>query len=644
MLFGLSPSCGVEGTQWTPYLEWSFDNPSYSGNPYDLVATVTFTHTSSGEQHTTEMFCDGNDVWKFRFTGTRTGMWTFETSSSDPELNSKTGTVTIKPNPDWKVHGFVKKFDGNKWGWQGTERAFVPQLAMYKKPKDFQNNPEMIDNDISKFLDGHGFTGFHVPSIGGCWFDINKSDNKVTSSMTEPDQRTFEALEMLITKTHAAGGVVHIWAWGDHQRNQTPRDLNGGINGSIDKRLQRYIAARLGPIPGWTMGYGFDLWEWVSGSELTEWHSYMHEHFGWHHFLGARASKNQLNQLSEAMDYSGYEQHKPDYDKYVETIEKRPEKPSLSEDRFRVRDPSPYPDKDYTEELTRRGLWHSTMAGGVANIWGYLVGSTHGGSMPYPIKQQIKTYSTFFNDKRRFLKGMERSNELSNDNNTRVLRGGLTRYVFYRENASSIHMNLSYMEQAQPAVAVDTKKEYEEIDLGLLGPKEQTWNAPYLSDWAIAVGDWLVLESYDWADLAFFARQWLAENCSVDDWCNAADLNKSTKVDLADFAKLAENWKTPDKVPPPPGQASNPDPANDATGVSLNADLSWTAGSGATSHDVYFGPTGPGEFQGNQNDTTFEPGTMAEYTTYFWRIDELNAWGKTIGTVWSFTTWGPPPP
>ena len=61
-----------------------------------------------------------------------------------------------------------------------------------------------------------------------------------------PDLRTFDALELLIRKTNAAGGIVHIWAWGDESRRQTPIRL-GGKNGPADRRLQRYIAARLGP-------------------------------------------------------------------------------------------------------------------------------------------------------------------------------------------------------------------------------------------------------------------------------------------------------------------------------------------------------------------------------------------------------------
>jgi len=99
--------------------------------------------------------------------------------------------------------------------------------------------------------------------------------------------------------------------------------------------------------------------------------------------------------------------------------------------------------------------------------------------------------------------------------------------------------------------------------------------------------------------------------------------------------------------PTPPGQASNPSPADSATDVSVDADLSWTAGSGSTSSDVYFGTDSTpdaGEFQGNQTATTYDPGTMANSTTYYWRIDEINAEGTTTGDVWSFTTEAAPQP
>jgi len=92
---------------------------------------------------------------------------------------------------------------------------------------------------------------------------------------------------------------------------------------------------------------------------------------------------------------------------------------------------------------------------------------------------------------------------------------------------------------------------------------------------------------------------------------------------------------------PLPGKATNPSPTNGATGVDENANLSWAAGSGATSHDVYFGTANPPPFQGNQTATSYDPGTMALDVTHYWRIDEKNAVGTTTGNLWSFTTGTP---
>jgi len=91
-------------------------------------------------------------------------------------------------------------------------------------------------------------------------------------------------------------------------------------------------------------------------------------------------------------------------------------------------------------------------------------------------------------------------------------------------------------------------------------------------------------------------------------------------------------------VPPPSEQASNPDPANGAVNVDINVDIAWTAGLGAISHDIYFGTSDSPEYQGNQSGSDFDPGTLSNDTTYYWRIDEINPGGTTAGQLWSFTT------
>jgi hypothetical protein len=283
-----------------------------------------------------------------------------------------------------------------------------------------------------------------------------------------------------------------------------------GKNGAVDRRLQRYIAARLGPLPGWSMGYGFDLQEWVVRDDLRKWHEYMHQHLGWFHFLSGRGigpavydPKEVFPQPAphyyEGLDYSAYDQMRPGYDAYVASIEASPDKPSLSEDRFRIRPAScGHAGKDYDEEMTRRGLWQAMMAGGVANIWANLSPDCGGTSKPYQHPEWIKTCTMFF--RTRFLADMHPGNDLTDFRNGSSLTDSTlncclqdamnTHYIFYKEDAQSIRMDLSGMAEKQPAVAVDTKKPYGEISLGILNSANQTWQAPYQSDWAIAVGEY----------------------------------------------------------------------------------------------------------------------------------------------------------
>ncbi len=463
-----------EAKLWQP-VEWKFDNPSHAGNPFDLVAKAAFTHADTGRKVRTELFYDSGNVWKLRFTGTLAGQWQFATQSADADLNGLKGQVNILPNPG--VPGFITNF-GGKWGRLGTNEAFIPQLVMYCDPDTFARDPDRIDADIREFFVGHGFNGFHTSAL--CrWFDLDKTRYNEVAADPNPDPRTFEAIELLLKKVHAAGGIVHIWAWGDEQRRMTPK--RWGINGKIDKRLQRYICARLGPLPGWSMGYGFDLQEWVKDDELRTWHKYMHEHLGWPHYLGARAPD--LEQICDSLDYSSYQQHRPDYNTYVKAIEQYPDKPTFLEDRFRVRK-GVYPEKDYNFDMTRRGLWHSTMAGGAANIWGNLLDPRLDGmSHPYPNKHQIKTWSLFW--KNRFKKEMTRDNSLTD---AVCLKLPAKLLVFYKEDADSIEMNLDELNGKFHAVAVDAKSQYEEIELTNLKPKPgQQFKAPHRSDWAVAV-------------------------------------------------------------------------------------------------------------------------------------------------------------
>jgi parallel beta-helix repeat protein/predicted outer membrane repeat protein len=118
-------------------------------------------------------------------------------------------------------------------------------------------------------------------------------------------------------------------------------------------------------------------------------------------------------------------------------------------------------------------------------------------------------------------------------------------------------------------------------------------------------------------------------------------LNPGPALNPIDLAILGADWldqTTWFGIVPPPTAAWNPNPPDGAVGIRLDPVLGWQAGAEATSHDVYFGTSDPPTFQASTTATTFVPGYLSKNTTYYWRIDEVNSFGKTTGPVWSFTT------
>jgi len=100
------------------------------------------------------------------------------------------------------------------------------------------------------------------------------------------------------------------------------------------------------------------------------------------------------------------------------------------------------------------------------------------------------------------------------------------------------------------------------------------------------------------------------------------------------------------------GNVSNPRPTDLAITVDpCLVELEWDSGCTADSHDVYLGTdfdvvsdaniATTGVFRGNQPDanTTYKPPTtLAFFTYYYWRIDEVDGGTKYKGRVWQFRT------
>ncbi|MHC4701327.1 MAG: hypothetical protein ACYTFQ_12235, partial [Planctomycetota bacterium] len=100
--------------------------------------------------------------------------------------------------------------------------------------------------------------------------------------------------------------------------------------------------------------------------------------------------------------------------------------------------------------------------------------------------------------------------------------------------------------------------------------------------------------------------------------------------------------------------ASGPTPGEGATDVPRDLTLAWETGAFAASHDVYFGTAFDDVNDADRNDprgvlastgqlaASYTPPQRLDFvTTYYWRVDEVNAPpSNTVhrGDVWSFTT------
>ncbi|MEO1495415.1 MAG: Ig-like domain-containing protein, partial [Pseudomonadota bacterium] len=511
----------TDAAMFAPYAEWVIENPSVSGNPFDLDAKAIFTHTETGEVRETGLFYTGEGSYAFRFSGVEAGTWSFVTQSADSDLDGYFGTVEVAVDPT--ARGFVVA-EGTKFAQQlgdGSLDAILPNYAMIDTNLEvYYNNPAAIQEVVDTFIHQHGFTGLHIAHPGGQLFDIDSttahSGSRIDGSQGyDPDPRAFAALEQLIMAAHDAGAVVHIWPWGDSQRGQTPDQLPGGEGGAEHLRILEYFADRLGPLPGWTLGTGFDNDEWSTPEQTAAAAAYFDAQTDFDHLTSVRAADPNYGTdhssgviWNVGQDVADYEHLEPTYEVYVAAFEavhngQALDKPVLSGDRFRVRD---HHEKDYTEAQTVDGLWISTMAGGASNIWGNLIDPVTGqsertgqfGSFSYATEtqEQISTWDRFFNDEDRFALDAVRANELTggvNQGQYALFSESEDRIVIYAEDTDTIQFNLNQLvsdpdfANGVRITAVDTELTYREIDLGTRLLTDQTITLEQNSDWAISV-------------------------------------------------------------------------------------------------------------------------------------------------------------
>lgn len=88
-----------------------------------------------------------------------------------------------------------------------------------------------------------------------------------------------------------------------------------------------------------------------------------------------------------------------------------------------------------------------------------------------------------------------------------------------------------------------------------------------------------------------------------------------------------------------PKPAANPTPSASAKDICTTVTLTWDAGVGAKSHNLYIGTTSSNlSLIGNFAQASSTVTDLLTEKRYYWRVDEVNENGATTGSLWNFVT------
>jgi len=386
---------------------------------WDVEGSCVWTHENGTVRRTSLVWYSGSaDTYVYRFGGALQGRWTGVTRSPAAALNGLELTVTVTPSSNPKRIGWSGQRSGEPAAWarqQGSKGELVkctPILVMMPGVQHWHNDLSRLQAFVAEFHDNHGFNGGHLSTIGRAWFEVDSS-GPLDTAPAVPDVRTFAALEAAASEWSERGGWLHLWMWGKGGSGDFDR-LPGRYSGEQSRRINRYIAARLGPVPGWSMGIGWDVEFWADRKKLKWWlDDLIPQLGGWHHWIGHRYSDSDIGQgrdpdpankgkylsrgitwntlRSGSEQYAGWEHWSTmTSDSAIDAgLAAVPDRPMMSEDRFRRRENAwrqkdMHSDDDILKEIPR---WAKR---GVAAIYGRLIDSRDGGSDIWPNKAAIK--------------------------------------------------------------------------------------------------------------------------------------------------------------------------------------------------------------------------------------------------------------
>jgi len=271
-------------------------------NPFDTVATVTFTPPSGANNAiTVRAFYDGGNTWRARVYVTEAGTWQWTSSSgADSVLDGKSGSFTAV---DSNLRGILKKDSLNPKAWRSDDgRWFVglsdtAWLLFGPDPQVSQNWQQFVSDDAALGINVLGPVGSleswgtgDVPHAGNNepWADLGDG----TTDLTRYDLAKFQNAESRL-----------IWIFNNHPEMFIQSMLFGtqvqsgwsDLPQSVRNNTLDYMIARWSAFPNlfWLVSEDQDVTADATLAFNREVGNYFAAHEPWRHLMSTQPNRNQ---------------------------------------------------------------------------------------------------------------------------------------------------------------------------------------------------------------------------------------------------------------------------------------------------------------------------------------------------------------
>ncbi len=429
----------VDVQKWKQFRS-SYTNTSWSGNPFDLEFTATFTHSQSGRTFTQFGFYAGNNEWRIYFMPNEVGQWNYITKSNDSDLDGLTGTFDCVSS---NLPGSLSP-DGIRWKFSNGDYDYpilIPVRQWFRATSTNQGVDDFIDwakDTVGARVIGQTLT-----------YPSHSQESNIYVKGQEGESfylPVWENLNSHFDEIRDANMGHYIMIYTDGGDN--PNKFNIDAKSTREIRLFKYLVARFAAYPIVVWDTGIDIGEYRNNGWIDWFANWFNDNDPWQHPVSSRnGGGSGGKQPNNGTYWSDGESNLPSRNNAINTVEGR-SVPTLFTDRWR----EDYRRGNFDRNKIRKAVWEMGLnnstgiyISGNQEQYGYLTAPPYGTiySQDFDAAPDVGVAANFFRSRIKNLGRLEPNDNLVTSGSAIAAADPGKEYVIYMNNENSISVNLS---------------------------------------------------------------------------------------------------------------------------------------------------------------------------------------------------------